>query len=177
MIFPQKSAYVASSPCPCSSFSGTSCHVYNTQISSIVCVYDNHPTLVNDSHQNDEPWNGRPRARAAQLSLEIRQMHANFGATYLPPPCPHTMEARTDHSADPMFWENMFGGLSNAEFFWRDHYTFLEEKGYTLRPRYSPDWKPSWLSTKRKPIECEDGQPPFVSPSAGGLGSRTRSSC
>ncbi|TFK92735.1 hypothetical protein K466DRAFT_581647 [Polyporus arcularius HHB13444] len=71
------------------------------------------------------------------------------------------MEARADHSSDPMFWKNLFGGLSNAEFFWRDHYKFLEQKGYRLRSRYSPDWKPSWLSTNRKPVECEDGQPPF----------------
>ena len=32
------------------------------------------------------------------------------------------------------------------------------DEGYTLRPRYQPDWKPSWLETGRRPIECEDGQ-------------------
>ena len=38
-----------------------------------------------------------------------------------------------DHSSDPIFFKNMDGGLTNAEFFWRDHYRFLEEKGYKLR--------------------------------------------
>ncbi|TFK92736.1 hypothetical protein K466DRAFT_659071 [Polyporus arcularius HHB13444] len=72
------------------------------------------------------------------------------------------MEARADYSSDPMFFKNMNGGLSNAEFFWRDHYRFLEEKGYRLRPRYSPDWKPSWLNTNRDRFECEDGEPPWT---------------
>ncbi len=87
------------------------------------------------------------------------------------------MEARADYSSDPMFFKNMNGGLSNAEFFWRDHYRFLEEKGYRLRPRYSPDWKPSWLSTNRDRFECEDGEPPWVSPSSGFSTSRTRPPC
>ncbi len=73
------------------------------------------------------------------------------------------MTTRADHSSDPMFWKNMDGGLSNAEFFWRDHYKFLEEKGYRLRPRYSPDWEPSWLKTKQDRFLCEDGLPPIVS--------------
>ncbi|KAJ3481942.1 hypothetical protein NLI96_g7315 [Meripilus lineatus] len=30
------------------------------------------------------------------------------------------------------------------EFWWRDHQPWLAEKGYMLRPRYSPDWEPSW---------------------------------
>ncbi len=58
----------------------------------------------------------------------------------------------------------MDGGLSNAEFFWRDHYKFLEENGYRLRPRYSPDWEPSWRGTNRDRFLCEDGLPPIVSP-------------
>nr|VWP00764.1 Mitogen-activated protein kinase (EC [Ganoderma boninense] len=27
-----------------------------------------------------------------------------------------------------------------------------------LRPRYHPDWKPSWTGTKKDPEYCEDGQ-------------------
>ncbi len=46
--------------------------------------------------------------------------------------------------------------LAEAEIFWRDRYTFLHNNGYILRPRYHPDWKPSWLGTNRKPIFCED---------------------
>ncbi|TFK83401.1 hypothetical protein K466DRAFT_498538 [Polyporus arcularius HHB13444] len=56
-----------------------------------------------------------------------------------------------------MHCDYLDGGLVNAEFFWRDHYTFLEEKGYRLRPRYSPDWEPSWIKLKKDPSECEDG--------------------
>ena len=74
-----------------------------------------------------------------------------------------SMEARADHSSDPFYFRNFDGGLTNAEFFWRDHYKFLEEKGYRLRPRYSPDWKPSWFQTKKRRLDSEDGLAPFVS--------------
>ncbi|KAG5725149.1 hypothetical protein E4T56_gene10221 [Termitomyces sp. T112] len=47
--------------------------------------------------------------------------------------------------------------LSNAEIFWRDHYNFLKERGYTLRKRYDPTWVPSWLNTTKSSRECEDG--------------------
>ena len=67
-----------------------------------------------------------------------------------------------DHSSDPIFFKNMDGGLTNAEFFWRDHYRFLEEKGYKLRSRYSPDWTPSWLNTRRHRLDCEDAYGPLV---------------
>jgi hypothetical protein len=57
------------------------------------------------------------------------------------------------------------GHLVTTEFFWRDHYTWLKERGYTLRPRYAPDWVPSWeqqeagRSPPAKPFyRCEDGQ-------------------
>ncbi|TFK74320.1 hypothetical protein BDN72DRAFT_893294 [Pluteus cervinus] len=33
--------------------------------------------------------------------------------------------------------------LQKAEFFWRDHAGWLETRGYRLRPRYQPGWKPS----------------------------------
>ncbi|KAG2076601.1 hypothetical protein BDR04DRAFT_1125659 [Suillus decipiens] len=49
------------------------------------------------------------------------------------------------------------GHLSEFEIWWRDHYNFLKEKGYTLRSRYSPDWVPSWTNTNKAPIDCEDG--------------------
>ncbi len=34
--------------------------------------------------------------------------------------------------------------LGGHETYWRDLYPFLELHGYTLRPRYHPDWKPVW---------------------------------
>ena len=42
------------------------------------------------------------------------------------------------------------GGLATAEVFWRDHYNWLRECGYLLRPRYAPDWIPSWERDARK---------------------------
>lgn len=57
------------------------------------------------------------------------------------------------------------GHLGPSELFWRDHYNWLKECGYVLRPRYAPDWVPSWEakdpknSGPRKPYHhCEDGQ-------------------
>jgi len=35
-------------------------------------------------------------------------------------------------------------GLLPAEEWWVDRYEFLKEKGYMLRPRYRPGWKPSY---------------------------------
>lgn len=35
--------------------------------------------------------------------------------------------------------------LSDYEARWRDKYHFLRSKGYVLRPRYNPQWVPSWL--------------------------------
>ncbi|KAF9226739.1 hypothetical protein BS17DRAFT_776054 [Gyrodon lividus] len=34
--------------------------------------------------------------------------------------------------------------LSSLEVFWRDRFQFFMQKGYTLRPRYRPNWEPSW---------------------------------
>ncbi|CAL1707719.1 unnamed protein product [Somion occarium] len=47
--------------------------------------------------------------------------------------------------------------LPVSEQFWRDHWLWLKERGYTLRPRYGPDWVPSWERDKRKrQCNCED---------------------
>ena len=35
--------------------------------------------------------------------------------------------------------------LNDSEKWWRDRYRMLERRGYRLLPRYSPDWKPSWI--------------------------------
>ena len=54
--------------------------------------------------------------------------------------------------------------LTTTEVFWRDHQKWLQDKGYMLRPRYMPDWKPSWLENGdgRRPMEYEDAQPLHV---------------
>ena len=57
------------------------------------------------------------------------------------------------------------GGLDNLEIrFWRDNYQWLHDRGYQLRPRYSPDWMPSWIGTKKYFRTCEDGVHLAVSP-------------
>ena len=46
--------------------------------------------------------------------------------------------------------------LSLSEERWRDRYYMLEKHGYRLRPRYHPEWVPSWTETDKLPIYCED---------------------
>ncbi|KAH9935123.1 kinase-like protein [Epithele typhae] len=38
----------------------------------------------------------------------------------------------------------------------------LYERGYSLRPRYVPGWKPSWEGTNRHPLYCEDSVAPLM---------------
>lgn len=46
--------------------------------------------------------------------------------------------------------------LNDSEVKWRDRYTFLHDRGFLLRPRYHPEWTPSWVGTKLDPLDCED---------------------
>ena len=55
------------------------------------------------------------------------------------------------------------GKINEIEVNWRDRYMFLLSQGYRLRPRYHPDWSPSWLGTSLKPWDCEDAIEHFVS--------------
>jgi hypothetical protein len=50
------------------------------------------------------------------------------------------------------------GVLSTDEIWWRQHYEWLKGRGYLLRPRYAPDWVPSWEGSKRAAFNCEDRQ-------------------
>ncbi|KAG8736951.1 hypothetical protein FRC10_008688 [Ceratobasidium sp. 414] len=45
---------------------------------------------------------------------------------------------------------------SEAEMRWVSFQPYLSSKGYNLRPRYQPDWVPSWKSTGADPDDCED---------------------
>ncbi|KAL5530916.1 hypothetical protein ACEPAG_3792 [Sanghuangporus baumii] len=47
--------------------------------------------------------------------------------------------------------------LSSGERVWRNRQRMLERHGYLLRPRFRPDWVPSWLNTAKRPLLCEDG--------------------
>jgi len=49
------------------------------------------------------------------------------------------------------------GGLDKGELSWRDKYQWLHDRGYQLRPRYSPNWIPSWVETATNVRNCEDG--------------------
>ncbi|PIL35983.1 hypothetical protein GSI_01643 [Ganoderma sinense ZZ0214-1] len=61
------------------------------------------------------------------------------------------------YADDRLFYRNLPGGYLTREFFWRDHQPWLQEQGYMLRPRYHPDWKPTWAGTKKDSDDCEDG--------------------
>ncbi|KAJ7661728.1 kinase-like domain-containing protein [Mycena rosella] len=45
---------------------------------------------------------------------------------------------------------------STEEAFWVDHQPFLLAQGYQLRPRYRPDWVPSWSLTPNRDNQYED---------------------
>jgi hypothetical protein len=55
------------------------------------------------------------------------------------------------------------GQLGEMETWWVERQKALELAGYMLRPRYRPDWKPSWIGTNKYFLNCEDGQPQKVS--------------
>jgi len=46
--------------------------------------------------------------------------------------------------------------LKDSEVRWRDKQKFLKLQGYMLRPRYNPDWIPSWTVSGKSAQECED---------------------
>ncbi|VDC04965.1 unnamed protein product [Peniophora sp. CBMAI 1063] len=50
--------------------------------------------------------------------------------------------------------------LSLGEQWWASRWSWLKERGYTLRSRYHPDWKPSWKVGRVDARKYEDGQFP-----------------
>jgi hypothetical protein len=50
------------------------------------------------------------------------------------------------------------GGIAPQEAWWVERQKALEQAGYMLRPRYHPDWKPSWAGTDKYYGQFEDGQ-------------------
>ncbi|KAL4247867.1 hypothetical protein ABKN59_007473 [Abortiporus biennis] len=63
------------------------------------------------------------------------------------PPLSSTREDNEDH----------YRTLLRTERRWRDIQPWLESKGYLLRPRYMPNWKPSWDDEETK-LDAEDSQ-------------------
>ncbi|EGN94300.1 hypothetical protein SERLA73DRAFT_188100 [Serpula lacrymans var. lacrymans S7.3] len=47
-----------------------------------------------------------------------------------------------------------------TELWWCQHYQWLTDIGYLLRPRYAPGWVPSWQGNNKDWEECEDSQVP-----------------
>ncbi|KAI0637717.1 hypothetical protein C8Q77DRAFT_1047583 [Trametes polyzona] len=47
----------------------------------------------------------------------------------------------------PHIVPDSFARLTDEEIYWKDRQRFLEARGYLLRPRYRPDWVPSWQGT------------------------------
>jgi hypothetical protein len=43
-----------------------------------------------------------------------------------------------------------------TEKFWRNNFAYLKDRGYLLRPRFSPDWVPSWKTRGGDPSKAED---------------------
>lgn len=52
--------------------------------------------------------------------------------------------------------------LSPDEIWWQRQYEWLKVSGYLLRPRYDPDWVPSWEGSKHDALDCEDSRPLHV---------------
>ena len=65
--------------------------------------------------------------------------------------CSTEEAAQSAKETDDTCWN-----LLPDESLWRDRYTFLKTHGYQLRPRFSPNWTPSWLGTNLDPFFCED---------------------
>ena len=54
------------------------------------------------------------------------------------------------------------GALFRNEEWWRDQYIVIYGRGYQLRPRYHPNWEPSWTRSGKDFFAVEDGQPTIV---------------
>ncbi|KAI0296110.1 kinase-like domain-containing protein [Multifurca ochricompacta] len=54
------------------------------------------------------------------------------------------------------------GTLVMTERWWGDRYDEIENHGYRLRPRYHPQWQPSWLELGKDFYAVEDGQPTIL---------------
>lgn len=52
---------------------------------------------------------------------------------------------------------HFFFKLNDGEKWWRDHAAQIKFRGYRLRKRFRPGWKPSWLGTDLNPYILDDG--------------------
>ena len=66
-------------------------------------------------------------------------------------------------TSQPSSTTSPLDSLPITEIFWRDNFTWFKDQGYQLRPRFAPDWIPSWLGTSKFRLQCEDGHDLVVS--------------
>ncbi|KAG1753331.1 kinase-like domain-containing protein [Suillus lakei] len=69
-----------------------------------------------------------------------------------------SLRAQKERAAFGAEHERRSGALSPDETWWSQQYQWLRGQGYLLRPRYAPDWVPSWEGSKRVASDCEDRQ-------------------
>ncbi|KAG2051565.1 hypothetical protein BDR06DRAFT_983513 [Suillus hirtellus] len=68
-----------------------------------------------------------------------------------------TLRAQREFEAFGAERERRPGTLTAYEVWWCQQYQWLKRKGYLLRPRYAPEWVPSWEGLRCHPFTCEDG--------------------
>lgn len=74
---------------------------------------------------------------------------------------PRLQEQR--HTFDDRDPPSEMNQLAPNEIWWSQHFGWLKDRGYLLRPRYAPGWVPSWRGTKKDRLLCEDSKIPVVS--------------
>lgn len=93
-------------------------------------------TLFTSKSKRDEIKAKEAAELERSEALEAQKYLAVFGVEYEPPT----------------------GALSSDETWWSQRYQWLRGQGYLLRPRYAPEWVPSWEGSKRNASDCEDRQ-------------------
>ncbi|KAG8727256.1 hypothetical protein FRC11_013603, partial [Ceratobasidium sp. 423] len=67
----------------------------------------------------------------------------------------------TTPSFDDVNISSLLDQRSEAEERWVSFQPYLLSKGYQLRPRYQPDWVPSWKRTGGRASRAEDSLNPM----------------
>ncbi|KAG2101353.1 uncharacterized protein F5147DRAFT_581638 [Suillus discolor] len=93
-------------------------------------------TLFTSKSKRDEIKANKAAELERLEALRAQKYLAVFGVEYTPPT----------------------GALSETETWWSQQYQWLRDQGYLLRPRYAPEWVPSWEGSKRSSSGCEDRQ-------------------
>ncbi|KAI5827255.1 hypothetical protein K523DRAFT_418591 [Schizophyllum commune Tattone D] len=68
-----------------------------------------------------------------------------------------TLETREKHEIPDV--RRRISQVEPAEQWWVDHRAWLENRGYLLRPRFTPGWQPSWHDPKVNVDDAEDRFP------------------